>query len=62
MTHEQQRIIELHRQIRVARTALVKIRAGRRDPEGIASEALDAMWPLDKKQPLQGLVGHGEPS
>lgn len=52
------RIIELQRQVKICRTALEQIRGGARDPEGIAGEALDQLHPLDKKAPLQGLVGH----
>lgn len=52
------RIIELQRQLKIARTALAMIGRGCRDPEGIANQAMDTMWPLDPKQPLQGLVGH----
>ena len=55
---DQQRIIELQRQLKIARTALGMIGRGCRDPEGIANQAADAMCPLDNKQPLQGLVGH----
>lgn len=55
---QQQRIIELQRQVRGAMKALNWIAAGCRNPEAVASEALDAMWPLERKQPLQGLVGH----
>ena len=55
---DQQRIIELQRQLKIARTALVRIKAGGRDPEGAACTALYEMMPLDNKQPLQGLVGH----
>lgn len=52
------RIIELQRQVRVARLALTRIVHGSRNAEAIASEALENMWPLDRKQPLQGVVGH----
>ena len=55
---DQQRIVALQKQVKIARTALAMIGRGCRDPEGIANQALDAMWPLDPKQPLQGLVGH----
>ncbi len=52
----QKRIIDLQRQVQIARTALTQIRFGSRDPEVIACDALDSMWALNSKQPLQGLV------
>lgn len=52
------RIIDLQKSLKVARRALEAIRDGWRNPEAMASDALDAMWRLEKKQPLQGLVGH----
>jgi hypothetical protein len=52
------RIIELQRQVRMAKTALEAIKGGCHDPEGRAEEALYSMQPLDRKAPLQGLVGH----
>lgn len=56
---EKTRIIELQRSLKIARDALEKIRHGHsRNPEADAEQALEAMWPLDRKQPLQGLVGH----
>ena len=52
------RIIELQRQLKLARDALTRIQAGCRDAEGVACTALYRMMPLEPKQPLQGLVGH----
>lgn len=52
------RVVELQRQVRIAREALEKIKDGDRDPYAAADEALYAMMPLDRKYPLQGLVGH----
>lgn len=52
------RIVELQRQIKIARDALTKIQCGCRDPESIADAALYAMLPMDVKRPLQALVGH----
>jgi Mg-chelatase subunit ChlD len=49
------RIIELQRQIRIAKRALERLKAGGCP---IAGDALYEMMPLDRKQPLQGLVGH----
>lgn len=57
---QQERIISLQRQVKVARDALLRIREGARDPERLAAEAMDAMWGDDITQALQGLVGHGE--
>ena len=54
----QERIIELQRQIKIAKEAISKIKNGCRDPEGVAADAEEKIWPLDRKQPLQGLVGH----
>jgi len=58
MASERERIIELQRQLSIARKALTNISGGCRDPEGKAHAALDEMRPLDPKAPLQGLVGH----
>lgn len=53
------RIIELQKALKIARDALERIRHGHaRNPEATAETALDAMWPLERKQQLQGLVGH----
>jgi len=53
------RIIELQRALRVARTTLEKIAYGHaRNPESDAENALDAMRRLEPKQQLQTLVGH----
>lgn len=56
-----QRIIELQRQVRIARRALEHIAEGgdRRSPHYIALEALEEMARLNPPAPLQGLVGHG---
>lgn len=56
------RVVSLQRQVKIARAALTKISLGCRDAEGVATEVIDEMWPLDKKQPLQGLVGHEKKS
>lgn len=53
-----QRIVELQKALRVARTALERIQCGHRNPEGLAGQALDEMWKLEPKQQLQTLVGH----
>lgn len=53
------RIIELQRQVRIARVALERIKAGDSHSESRAAQALDDMLPLDRKYPLQSLVGHG---
>lgn len=52
------RIICLQGQLKIARAALNRISAGCRDPELAAVNALDEIWKLDRKQPLQGIVGH----
>ena len=54
-----QRIIELQKALKVARTALERIQCGHRNAEGLATAALDEMFRLEPKQPLQGVVGHG---
>lgn len=51
------RIIDLQKQVKVARAALEKIRRGAQHPHLIAEEALDAMRPKDKPTPLAGLMG-----
>lgn len=57
---KQQRIIDLQGQLRVAREALTKIKLTSHDGLAInlAEAALDKMWPMETKQPLQHLVGH----
>lgn len=58
---QQARIVELQRQLKIARVALERIGHGHcrpHGPEGIALEALDNLRPLEPKQPLQHLVGH----
>lgn len=53
------RIIELQKSLRVAKTTLEKIAYGHaRNPEADAENALDAMRRLEPKAPLQGIVGH----
>lgn len=53
------RIVDLQKALKIARETLEKIKDGHsRNPERDAEDALDRMWPLDRKQPLQGLVGH----
>lgn len=54
----QKRIIDLQAQVKIACDALTRIKMGSRTPESLAEAALDAMWHLDPKQQLQGLVGH----
>lgn len=52
------RIVELQRSLKIARQALRGIRDGYRNPEALAADALDIMFRLEKKQPLQNIVGH----
>jgi hypothetical protein len=54
----QARIVELQKALKVARTALEKIRYSGSHAPSIAEEALDEMFRLERAQPLQGLVGH----
>lgn len=58
MSASQARIVELQRYLKIARDALEKIKNGTSDPYHVADIALEETWPLEKKQPLQGLVGH----
>jgi hypothetical protein len=58
MSADKQRIIELQRSLRIARLALEEIKHTSCDAHGIADNALDEMMPLERKAPLQGLVGH----
>jgi hypothetical protein len=58
MSDSQQRIIELQRQVKIARHALAQSGSGCSNPEQLANDTLDSMWPLERKQPLQKLVGH----
>ena len=56
---EKQRIIDLQKQVRIARTALSKIRLGS-DAESVAEEAIDDMMALDpptKRAPLASVLG-----
>ena len=55
---QQERIIELQRQVKISKDALQRISSGCRNPESVAGDALYAMWPLEQKQGLQVLVGH----
>lgn len=55
---DKDRIIELRRQVRMAKKALKAISQGYRDPQGMAEDALYSMIPLEEKRPLQGLLGH----
>lgn len=52
-----QRIIDLQKQLKIARTALEQIRQGTGQPEGVAADALDEMMPHDKVNPIAGLMG-----
>jgi hypothetical protein len=52
------RVVELQRQVKIARTALEKIERGSGNHFEVAATALEKMWPSDRKQPLQVLVGH----
>lgn len=52
------RIIDLQRQLKIARAALDRIKYGVLNPQSVAEEALDKLFQLDPKQPLQGLCGH----
>lgn len=52
------RIVELQRQVKIARDALNRIADGCDGAESVAYEALYEMMPLDAKRQLQGLVGH----
>jgi hypothetical protein len=58
MSEQRDRIVALQKQLKIARDTLNRIAAGSRDPELAAVNALDELWKLDRKQPLQGLVGH----
>jgi len=55
---QQTRIVELQRQLKIARDALTRIQSGCRSAEVVADCALYDMMPLEPKQQLQGLVGH----
>lgn len=48
-----ERIIDLQRQVRIARTALERIKNGHHANSvyTVAGNALDEMWKLDQKQP-----------
>lgn len=54
---DKQRIIDLQRQVRIARTALEKIVHSSTDPVNTAEEALDEMRRQDKPAPLAGVLG-----
>ncbi len=51
------RIIELQRQVKIARGALERISKGCRSPGNEADEALYAMLPLDPKLPPPETLG-----
>jgi len=56
---DKQRIIDLQKQVRIARAALNRIRYGA-DVDAIAEKALDDMMALDpptKRAPLAGVLG-----
>ena len=55
---DKQRIIDLQRQNKMFRDALTRIQAGCRRPDLVAEDALYNSMPLNRQQPLQGLVGH----
>lgn len=58
MSQSQQRIVELQRQVKVAKSALAKIACGINNPDQVADDAIYEMRPMDPKVPLQGIVGH----
>lgn len=59
---EKAKRIEAEVVARIARLALEKIGHGHSNyPENDALEALDEMHRAGRKQPLQGVVGHGGP-
>lgn len=60
MAKQKSRVVELQAALKIAREALERIKTGhcRSEPHRVAEDALDRMWPLERKQPLQGLVGH----
>lgn len=55
---QKQRIQDLQRSLRLAKSALERIKDGHEKPGSLADEALDQIWPLETKRQLQGLVGH----
>ena len=56
---DKDRIIDLQKSLRIAKEALERIAYGHaHNVQDCASSALDKMWKLEPKQPLQGLVGH----
>lgn len=55
---DKQRIIDLQKQVRIARDALAKIVTGHHGRAySIAEQALDDMRPKDKPLPLAGILG-----
>lgn len=57
---DKQRIIDLQKQVRIARTALQAIASGRDYPHRIAEDALEGMMHKDapaKRAPLAGVLG-----
>jgi hypothetical protein len=60
MTTKQDRIIDMQKALKIAREALEKIKYGhsRIESAKLAENALDEMWRLSAKQPMQALCGH----
>jgi hypothetical protein len=58
---DKQRIIDLQRQVQIARRALVHISVGDSNPETIAGEALEQMTPLDQATPYPIGFGYSNP-
>lgn len=54
---DKQRIIDLQKQVTLARRALERIAHSSLDPVGTALTAIDEMQALDKGVPLTGLLG-----
>jgi hypothetical protein len=56
---DKKRVVELQKSLKIARDALERIaHAHTSSASDTASMALDLMWKLEPKQPLQYLVGH----
>lgn len=57
-----ERIVNLQRQLKIARDALIRVKSVDEHYSNrsvrVAEDALEEIWRLDPKQPLQGLVGH----
>jgi hypothetical protein len=59
MATDKQRLVETQSQLRLARFALEKIAHHHTDrPDMVAEAALEEIFRVGPKQPLQGLVGH----